>query len=287
MNKKTVFMIVVVTILISIILNCLVTFVFITYVYQTPLKIDTGEISTPETTQTQSDLITIEGRLIGIAETEKELIIEAKKDYGIPYDIPNLLLVNERDEMRPQYYLMYDPDNSISEVLPYMASADVVDTYNGKCAIFHVQKPILNQPDDPNNMYSAIQIVNIVEIQLAQNDNCYIDYPAMNAADIEKKVYDVAEVKIKNNSRGVFDIGYDYSIVDMPYAKAVEMGYMDSSGLDLQEKPEYISVSLVAASGNILKLMEDVQSEDRLVTLSGSLQWGYAESMYMLVTNVR
>lgn len=255
-------------------------FVFIN-IASKPLLIPDSLTPTPTEISTK----VIEGRIIGVTPEESKAMYEANKQYGLKENIGNLLVLDEREEIRPKYYLLYDTNEVLNETISEMSQTVNIDNYLGKCIKLNVREIISKNTEDINQYYGNIQLISISDFVVSPDDNCYIDYPSVSNVNMEKPLIDV-EAVIKNNPRVAYDISYDYSI-EIPYTKAKEIGYSDSSGREDKDMPQTISLPVVPSNSDILKLVETAQQHGQEVKLSGNLQWGYAESMYFYITNVR
>lgn len=209
------------------------------------------------------------GYVFQVSDEHKAELQAAFADLGLKSDFSGILFES------------YSPiDSSASHVIAY----DTTGKFNpvfakltpGSCVSLDIRDLKLGVE---NTVYNGVGLATFTAVQPLDTFECYrkID---------RSEDYPVVEVtsQVFAHKRPVFDIAEDYSI--RVQAKVAESyGYEDMSGVPL-DPDKMLEVAASPVSTAVAKDLYQAKLSKKPVTLKGSFEAGYSETMYFLVTAV-
>lgn len=216
----------------------------------------------------------ISGVIIGITDQDIQNVKNIYTEFNQKF-----LVLDSSDQSKPEFYALYTPDTQLNSKINAFSNTQNL----GTCVDVSYSQIIDKSLQNAGDYTSKVKLLQVENVTVRNDMDCLNSYATVfESGDV--KLIDIT-ARIMPSVRPAFDIGYDYKMV-VPGAEAKKIGYSNSSGLEIKDS-DSIDIFLVAQSSMILQKMEAAKRSAQAVVISGEFQMGFAESTFLLVTNVR
>ncbi len=216
----------------------------------------------------------ISGMVVGISETDVKNVKNVHKEFNQKF-----LILDMTHQSKPDFYALNTSDSRIYSKMTELSNREKIGTCVDVTYTSISDKSLQNSGD----YVSKVKMLTIQDLTLREDMNCLKSYSTVSES-IDTPLVDIT-ARILPSVRPDFDIGYDYTIA-VPGAEAKKIGYTNSSGLEIKDS-ESVEIFLVAKSSLVLQKIEAAKRAAQPVIISGKLQPGFAESTFLLATNIR
>lgn len=224
-----------------------------------------------------------------LAEIESELANYYGRYYVGGYNIweqkksGKMLAISDPSTETFGHFLFHDASGVHAQIL---ASIDP-----GTCVELYANASNTIIPMSSTNLSNSLNFLSIVSVKKMDTLDCYSVYDInplrhwSNNNDTGNNPLVEISSKIYSHKRPSFDIYYDYAI-KITSATAQTYGYIDTRGVPTTED-EIFEVVILPSSVDMQKKFNLLEKSGKQVTLAGSFEWGYPESMVFRVTEIR